>query len=182
MIMDEPLFNQLRTKEQLCYKIICLLRDHFGILGYSIIVFTQADKYSTEHVDNRIEVFLKAFKKILKETTDEDLKSIKEALIKQKQCDDINLREEFHRNWAEITTGNYMFDRIENELMAIEHITIEELREWMNSHTMNGSNLRKLSVHVVGTPKSADKENEDVKLHAERTQCKDTNFVYYTNT
>ncbi|XP_053986881.1 nardilysin-like isoform X2 [Hylaeus volcanicus] len=170
MIMEEPLFNQLRTQEQLCYDVFCLMSDASSILGYTITVFTQVDKYSTEHVDQRIEAFLRAFNEILKETTEKDFKSIKEALIKQKQCADIHLREELDRNWPEITTGDYMFDRIENELITIESIKIDQLREWMNAHTINGSNLRKLSVHVIGTPKSTDKENnKDVKLHTDKT-------------
>lgn len=139
----------------------------------SISVCTQADKYSTEHIDSRVEVFLETFNKILKETSEEDLDSVKEALMKVKQCADIHLKEEVSRNWAEVTTGEYMFDRIENELKTIEHIKIDELRDWMASHTHNGSNLRKLSVHVVGISKSikqVDNENLNTeKIHGKCT-------------
>ncbi|XP_043259344.1 nardilysin-like isoform X2 [Colletes gigas] len=168
-IMEEPLFNRLRTQEQLGYDVFCVMDNTFNILSYSITVFTQADKYSTEHVDSRIEEFLKAFNKILEETSEKDLKAIQETLIRQKLYAPIHLGEEYSSNWAEITAGDYMFDRIENELIAIESIKIGELREWMAAHTMNGSNLRKLSVHVDGTPKSIDKENnEGAKLQADR--------------
>lgn len=173
MIMEEPLFNQLRTQEQLGYDVFCMLRDTFGILGYSITVHIQADKYTTEHVDNRIEAFLDMFNDILKETSEKDLESVKEALVKLKQCADIHLKEEVDRNWSEITTRDYVFDRIEKELGVIEHITIEELREWMRSHTINGSNVRKLSVHVIGTDKSTKKENEqDIELCENGSKCK----------
>lgn len=169
MYMEEPLFNQLRTQEQLGYNVFCLLRDTFGILGYSITVYTQADKYSTEHVDNRIEAFLTMFNNMLQGILEKDLDSIKEAVIKLKQCADIHLKEEVDRNWSEIITGDYMFDRIENELSMIEHITIDELREWMQSHTINGNNFRKLSVHVIGSAKSTDMEvsNNEAKSKIE---------------
>ncbi|CAL7942606.1 unnamed protein product [Xylocopa violacea] len=160
-IMEEPLFNQLRSQEQLGYDVFCLLRDTFGILGYSITVYTQADKYSTEHIDTRIEAFLEMFNNTLKQTSEKDLDTAQETLIKLKQCADIHLKEEVDRNWMEITSGDYMFDRIENELSMIENITIDELREWMKSHTINGSNLRKLSVHVIGNAKPTDKENNE---------------------
>nr|XP_012135647.1 PREDICTED: nardilysin-like [Megachile rotundata] len=163
MIMEEPLFNQLRTLEQLGYHVFCILRDTFNILGYSITVHTQANKYTTEHVDNRIEAFVQMFKGILKEMSEKELESIKEALMKLKLCDDVHLKEEVDRNWVEITTGNYMFDKIEKELLMIEQITLDDLREWMDSHTLNGNNLRKLSVHVVGT--SDPKESNDDDLH-----------------
>ncbi|XP_003401691.1 nardilysin isoform X1 [Bombus terrestris] len=160
-IMEEPVFNQLRTLEQLGYNVFCLLRDTFGILGYTVTVYTQADKYSTEYVDNRIEAFLGMFNNILKEMSEKELDSVKETMIKLKWCADIHLKEEVNRNWSEIESGDYMFDRIEKELSVIECIKIDELREWMKSHTFNGSNFRKLSVHVVGTAKSSDTENNE---------------------
>lgn len=158
--MEEPLFNRLRTQEQLGYDVSCILRDINGILGYSITVHTQADKYTTEHVDQRIEEFLKSFNKILEEFSEEELDDVKEALRKLKQCTDIDLEEEVNRNWIEITRWQYMFDRLEREVLAIKNIKINELREWSAKHTLNGSNFRKLSIHVVGTdPKeSAVKE------------------------
>ncbi|KAG7214075.1 hypothetical protein KM043_001439 [Ampulex compressa] len=164
MIMEEPLFNQLRTLEQLGYNVFCLTRSTYGILGYSISVYTQADKYTTDHVDERIESFLGSFNKILKETSEKELDSVKDALIKLKQCADIHLKEEVNRNWAEITNGTYMFDHVERELVAIEDIGINELRDWMKSHTLEGSNLKKLSVQVIGTvPKDKDKDTEKEK-------------------
>ncbi|KAF7385820.1 hypothetical protein HZH66_011662 [Vespula vulgaris] len=162
MIMEEPLFNQLRTQEQLGYDVSCLMRNTYGILGYSITVYTQADKHSTEHVDNRIEKFLKSFNKVLKETSEKDLESIKEALTKIKQCADIHLKEEVDRNWSEITNCDYIFDRLEKEIIAIDGIKIEELRNWMASHTINGDNLRKLSVHIIGTKEQISNEKKDI--------------------
>ncbi|XP_011881239.1 PREDICTED: nardilysin isoform X2 [Vollenhovia emeryi] len=166
MIMEEPLFNRLRTQEQLGYDVSCTLRDINGILGYSITVHTQADKYTTEHVDQRIEEFLKSFNKILEKFSEEELDEVKEALRKLKQCADIDLEEEVNRNWAEITRWQYMFDRLEREVLAIKDIKINELREWSVKHTMNGNNFRKLSVHVVGADpkqKEVNEENEDRK-------------------
>ncbi|XP_071572686.1 nardilysin [Temnothorax nylanderi] len=151
MIMEEPLFHRLRTQEQLGYLVFCNLLDINGILGYSITVHTQADKYTTEHVDQRIEEFLKSFNKILEDFSEEELDDVKEALRKLKQCADIDLEEEVSRNWTEITKWRYMFDRLEREVLAIKNITINWLREWSAMHTLNGSNFRKLSVHVVGT-------------------------------
>ncbi|KAL6268113.1 hypothetical protein P5V15_001204 [Pogonomyrmex californicus] len=151
MIMEEPLFNQLRTQEQLGYDVSCVLRDINGILGYSITIHTQADKYTTEYIDQRIEEFLKSFNKILEEFPEEELNDVKDTLRKLKQSADIDLEEEVNRNWTEIIRCEYMFDRLEREVLAIEDIKIKKLREWAAEHTLNGNNFRKLSVHVVGT-------------------------------
>ncbi|XP_015592336.1 nardilysin isoform X2 [Cephus cinctus] len=161
MLMEEPLFNQLRTQEQLGYNVFCLLRNSLGVLGYSITVCTQADKYTTEHVDDRIEEFLKSFIKILKKMTEKELSEVKDALIKLKQCADIHLKEEVNRNWSEIRSGEYIFDRLEREVAAINTIKVAELRKWMDKHVINGSNLRKLSVQVVGTAKKQSNETEE---------------------
>ncbi|XP_078042474.1 nardilysin [Augochlora pura] len=160
MIMEELMFHRLRTEEQLGYNVFCLVRDTSGIYGYSITVCSQADKYSTEHVDGRIENFLKIFKKILDDTTaSKEFETVKETLTKQKQSADISLEEEFDRNWTEIASGDYMFDRIERQIVVTENIKIEQLREWINRHMSDGNNFRKLSVHVVGTSKTERESN-----------------------
>ncbi|XP_012218457.1 nardilysin-like [Linepithema humile] len=162
MVMKEPLFTQLRSKEQLGYDVSCILRDIYGILGYSVTVHTQADKYTTDHVDKRIEEFMKSLDKILQETTEEELESLKETLRKMKQCADIDLEEEVSRNWIEITRWQYMFDRLERETLAIKNIKIDELRQFVAKYMLKGSSLRKLSVHVVGTdPKQNATDNVD---------------------
>lgn len=160
--MEEPLFNQLRTQEQLGYDVFCLLRDTYGVFGYSISVCTQADKFSVKHVDDRIEEFLKSFYEKLESLSDKDFENHKEGLIKIKQCADIHLREEVIRNWAEIKCGEYMFDRLTRETNEIRQITLKDLRNWFKDHIVGGNNFRKLSIHVVGTEKQ--RQESDKKL------------------
>lgn len=157
--MEEPLFNQLRTKEQLGYDVCCITQNVYGISGYSILVQTQADKYTTEHVDQRIEEFLtSSFSKIVRDLSEDDFDNFRDALTKEKLCADIDLLEEVRRNWNEITNCQYMFDRLEREVLAIKRIKFKNLKKWIKN-TVNGFNCRKLSIHVVGSKKS----NEDVK-------------------
>lgn len=150
MIMEEPVFNQLRTIEQLGYNVFCLMRDTYGVLGFSITVCTQANKFTTEYVDEKIENFLQFIVNKLKEMSDEEYDFIKESLIKLKQCTDIHLKEEVNRNWSEITREEYIFDRYNKEISAINSVTINELRQWLDNHTINGKNFRKLTVQTVG--------------------------------
>lgn len=172
MIMEEPLFNQLRTQEQLGYDVSCSVKDYNGILGYTVTIHIQADKYTTEHVDQRIEEFLNSLNNFLEKTSETELDNIKDALRKTKQCADIDLEEEVNRNWAEITTRQYKFDRLEREVLAIEHINLDELRQWVAQHTRNGDNFRKLSVHVVGTdPKSRVDVEANGKIFYDTSSC-----------
>lgn len=151
LMMEEPMFDQLRTKEQLGYDIQCDYKNTIGILGFCVSACIQADKYTTEYVDVRIEEFLKSFAVTLKNTTENELSSFKETLKKKKLCADVHLKQEVDRNWSEIEMEYYMFDRLEREVVALQSITLDELREWYAAHTQNGENFRKLSVHVIGS-------------------------------
>jgi len=100
----------------------------------------------------------------------EELNIIKETLIikKLKQCISGGfLKNEVDRNWSEIMKRQYMFDRSEKKIVAIKHVKIEELREWF-THTLNGNDLRKLSLHVIGTdPKEIEANGEYITVLVE---------------
>lgn len=71
-----------------------------------------------EHVDARIEAFLKTFSKTLKKIRGKELEEARSSLIKLKQLSDVCLKEEVSRNWDQITSGNYMFDQREREVSS----------------------------------------------------------------
>lgn len=48
--MEEPVFDVLRTREQLGYNVYATLRNTFGVLGFSITVDFQADKFRYVYV------------------------------------------------------------------------------------------------------------------------------------
>lgn len=144
------MFDQLRTKEQLGYDIQCDYKNTTGILGFCISAIIQADKYTTEYVDMRIEEFLKSFAETLEKTTEDELCNFKETLKKKKLCADVHLKQEVDRNWFEIEMAYYMFNRLERDVIALESITLDELRQWYAAHMQNGEIFRKLSVHVIG--------------------------------
>lgn len=155
------MFDILRTKEQLGYHVDCSSRNTFGVLGHLLVVHCQATKFTTAYVDDRIEEFLIHSKKLLDEMTVEEMDVVKSDLMKTKEIEDVDLHEEVGRNWEEIITNDYMFDRILQELEAIAIITLEEVREWWDHHNKfgDGENFRKLSFQVTYTFKSFHSEN-----------------------
>jgi nardilysin len=83
MLMEEPVFDILRTKEQLGYTVFSMLRNTYGILGLSITVNSQATKFSADHVNERIEAFLQWFvDNKLKKLEDEEFNHFVTTLIK----------------------------------------------------------------------------------------------------
>lgn len=157
MMMEEPAFDTLRTQEQLGYDVSCNLRDTFGVLGFSITVHSQADKNSVDHVADRITNFLHSFLVKAKETSKEEFQEVQRSLIKLKMCADVDLKEEFKRNWDEIKSNEYVFDRLLKEKKCLENLTLDKVCEWLEKHICANYNLRKLCVQIVGNLK----KNED---------------------
>ena len=58
-ILNERMFNQLRMKEQLCYKIGCEVKKIASTVG--ITLFIQSDKYDPEYLYLRVLEFLDNF-------------------------------------------------------------------------------------------------------------------------
>ncbi|CAL4145200.1 unnamed protein product, partial [Meganyctiphanes norvegica] len=191
MVMDEPLFDFLRTKEQLGYHVYGTVRNTFSILGLSVTVNTQANKFSVSHVDERIEAFLKEFVMHLRNLKQEELEALRETLKSMKQTVDLTLKEEVDRNWAEISCGEYIFDRLKREIDLIPQITTEAASSYLEKLVCqeNNNNYKKLSVQVVGGQSSEDGEVitlEDTLKQSEILKCigasddkdpNDTNFI-----
>ncbi|KAJ8395493.1 hypothetical protein AAFF_G00032270 [Aldrovandia affinis] len=148
MHLEEPCFDFLRTKETLGYQVYPTCRNTSGVLGFSVTVETQATKFSTDLVEMKIEEFLVNFGGKMSTLTDEAFRTQVTALVKLKECEDTHLGEEVDRNWFEVVTQQYVFDRLSKEIEALRLITKPELVSCFMEHRHAGS--RKLSVHVVG--------------------------------
>ncbi|KAE8610184.1 hypothetical protein XENTR_v10012041 [Xenopus tropicalis] len=146
--MEEPSFDFLRTKQTLGYQVYPTCRNTSGILGFSITVESQATKYNSEFVDQKIEEFLVLFADKIAELTDEEFKIQVKALIKKKECEDTNLGEEVDRNWNEVVTQQYLFERLTREISALKTFAKEDMISWFKAH--RGSDRKVLSVHAVG--------------------------------
>ncbi|XP_055534870.1 nardilysin isoform X2 [Wyeomyia smithii] len=156
MLVEEPLFDILRTKEQLGYDISTTMRENFGILGYSITVHSQEDKFTFKYIDERIESFNSKFIQILENMNESDFQLMKSSLLKRKQIVDTELKNEMSRNWAEITSEQYIFDRNKLEIEYIQKLTKDEIIDFYKVLLFDNKQRRKLSVQVVGC---SDKSN-----------------------
>ncbi|KYN14347.1 Nardilysin, partial [Trachymyrmex cornetzi] len=119
-----------------------------GMVGFSITVCTQAHKYTPEYVDKKIDEFLRKFKDDLEKFTEEELNVYKNMFLKSRLYDNANIEDE--SNWNEILNNTYIFNIYEQEIRILEDISVKKLWEWFADHTSNGTNFRKLSLHVVG--------------------------------
>ncbi|XP_063156335.1 nardilysin-like [Candoia aspera] len=157
MHMEEPCFDFLRTKNTLGYHVYPATRNTSGILGFSVTVTTQATKYNSEFVDKKIEEFFAHFEKKLHNLSEEEFLAQVSALIKLKRTDDSHLGEEVDRNWNEVITQQYVFDRLAREIVALKSLTRTQLVEWFLH--FRKKHKRVLSIHVVGYGKQEGDAN-----------------------
>ncbi|XP_007427608.1 nardilysin-like [Python bivittatus] len=148
MHMEEPCFDFLRTKNTLGYHVYPATRNTSGILGFSVTVTTQATKYNSEFVDKKIEEFFAYFEEKLRNLSEEEFLAQVSALIKLKRTDDSHLGEEVDRNWNEVITQQYVFDRLAREIVALKSLTRTQLLDWFLH--FRRKHRRVLSIHVVG--------------------------------
>uniref|UniRef100_A0A8I5TV90 Nardilysin n=1 Tax=Pongo abelii TaxID=9601 RepID=A0A8I5TV90_PONAB len=176
MHMEEPCFDFLRTKQTLGYHVYPTCRNTSGILGFSVTVGTQATKYNSEVVDKKIEEFLSSFEEKIENLTEEAFNTQVTALIKLKECEDTHLGEEVDRNWNEVVTQQYLFDRLAHEIEALKSFSKSDLVNWFKAHRGPGSKM--LSVHVVGYGKYELEEDGTPSSEDSNSSCEVMQLTY----
>lgn len=146
MFAEEPLFDILRTKEQLGYDVSSSIRNNNGILGYTITVNSQENKFTSEYIEERIESFRNQIHHILNQMTNNEYEHVRESLIKIKMIADNELKDEVLRNWSEIVCEEYIFDRNKKEIECLKTIKKQDLLEFLQNTEKD--NFRKLSIQV----------------------------------
>lgn len=149
LIVGEPLFNQLRTQEQLGYEVKAEVDITSGIAGYFVFVNSQETKTTASHVEQRIEVFRNEMLQIVDAMSQEDYDHACDSLIKLMQITDMSLTSEVLRNWGQIISKRYMFDRRRQQIEVLRKLTKREVLDFLRDHNET-SNMRKLSVQIIG--------------------------------
>ena len=154
-IMEEPLFDILRTKQQLGYTVYCSCEySEGGILGYSVTVETDSDKYNADEIDLKIKDFLKMFSEKIK--AEDGYDKYVNSYIKSLKHADLSVSDEATRNWSEIYYQDYIFDRRYRSIEMAKQIDKQELLDFMQKYILDQDNVRMLSVQVIGHPSDED--------------------------
>ncbi|KAF9978161.1 Insulinase (Peptidase M16) [Actinomortierella ambigua] len=160
-IVNEPCFNQLRTKEQLGYLVFSGVRRQSGAIGLRFILQSERDPV---HLESRIEAFLEErLKPFLVAMTEQEYNKQVASLIQKKMEKDKNLRVETHRYWTHITSGYFEFDEIQADVEEMRKLTKEDILAFvLDAILPSGKSTRKLSVHLLSqkVPPVAAKEKE----------------------
>ncbi|XP_059179179.1 nardilysin-like [Physella acuta] len=150
--MNEPLFNVLRTEFQLGYSVYCQPCTTHGVLGFLLVVESQANKFSMKSIDEIMTKFLRDFEKNIEEMPPAKFKDMVESHASVKISEDADLYDESSAYWHEIVKQSYMFDRLKLEYEALQQLTQKDLLNWYKQLISNKQ--RKLSVMIEGCSRS----------------------------
>lgn len=160
-ILQEPCFNQLRTKEQLGYVVRSGAREEAGVLGVTISIQSERDPVYLEH---RIEaLYRERIQNMLDNMSEDDLKKQIESAAVKKLETSKNLGEESTKYWKTITSGFYEFGQTQADVDEMRKVSLETLRGFFTTRILPDSNLvKKLSVHIRSQKLPSPVDNDGV--------------------
>lgn len=106
-IMKEPVFDQLRTKEQLGYVVGCSLRQVRN--SYWVRFFAQSEEVTT-YLESRINACLLNIREIIMNMEHEEYQKNVDSVVAKYSERPKNLAEEASRYWSTISQGFYDFE------------------------------------------------------------------------
>ncbi|CAM8952611.1 unnamed protein product [Rhodiola kirilowii] len=179
-IVDEPCFNQLRTKEQLGYVVQSGPRTTYRVHGFCFCV--QSSKYNPLYLQDRVENFLKGLDKHLDALDDESFENYKSGLIAKLLEKDPSLSYETSKFWGQITDKRYMFDMSAKEAEEVKTICKSEIKEWYKTYLCDSSpKCRRLAVRVWGCEAEMRKEEESRAQTIDDLVAFKTSSQFYTS-
>lgn len=150
-LMEEPIYDTLRTKYQLGYSVSCSMRFTHRVLGY--VVRVTSDTHSDEELQAHVFAFLQSFYKFLKEElTQEHFDDALRTAVEIKLEEETSLGEESKRIWGAIDDHSFDWHATRREAFALFGISREEVvmcyEKWLLPTNVNS--LRVISVRSLG--------------------------------
>eukprot|EP00752_Nemacystus_decipiens_P004086 g3739.t1 len=134
-VLDEPLYDQLRTKEQLGYSVGGSARVTCGVLGFCICV--QSAAYGPAHLYARVRSFIKTFRDMLAGMKEDVFSTHMESAVAHKLQPDNTLRDEAQSHWPEIYSRRRAFHVVVAEAMEMRGLekstVLQAYDEWFSS-------------------------------------------------
>ncbi|KAM0753884.1 hypothetical protein T439DRAFT_338697 [Meredithblackwellia eburnea MCA 4105] len=146
-LVQEPLFDDLRTKQQLGYIVSSGVRSTIGQIGLRVIV--QSEK-SASYVESKIDNFWDAYKTILDSMEESEFEKHKQSVINSLTEDHKNMWQESSHLWLNIISGYYNFERKASDAEKIKSITKADIVSFFDTHFFDSPEhpIRRLSVYV----------------------------------
>eukprot|EP00467_Chlorarachnion_reptans_P001150 CAMPEP_0114521978 /NCGR_PEP_ID=MMETSP0109-20121206/20500_1 /TAXON_ID=29199 /ORGANISM="Chlorarachnion reptans, Strain CCCM449" /LENGTH=994 /DNA_ID=CAMNT_0001703171 /DNA_START=54 /DNA_END=3038 /DNA_ORIENTATION=+ len=172
-LIQEPAFDQLRTKEQLGYSVFSMPSHVYGSLNMLIIV--QSPTKGAKYLDDRIKAFLNKYRADLAGIDEKTFEANKSAVIKKKREKDKKLSEEAKRHWNTILYKQYKFDRVEEEVAQLEKLKLQDVLDFFDTYVAISATRAHLTTQIFGKespiPGVGDEEGKDeAKMKTEEAE------------
>jgi len=146
--LQEPFFNQLRTQQQLGYVVMSRPCDTRDVMGIQFLV--QSPKRSCAHLVKCVNDYLEEMRIRVDQMTEEEFQVQVGAVLSRLQEKDISHSQRHARHWNEIATHYYDFERQQNDIEAIQRLTLEDLKAHFTA-TFFSSESKRLDVTLTST-------------------------------
>jgi secreted Zn-dependent insulinase-like peptidase len=156
-IMDEPIHDQIRTKDQFGYDVYCDTRWSYGIIGCRFHVTTNVK--SAADVVERIDRFLTDFRQDLADMSEPDFREHLIGLAKQKLDMFNSLSEETESYWDEIRNGRFEWEAWRNETVFLRGVSKNDVINAYDDWLRPGQRRKILAVQVIGGAGDTDASN-----------------------
>ncbi|XP_009119011.1 nardilysin-like isoform X2 [Brassica rapa] len=179
-IIGEPLFNQLRTKEQLGYVVECGPRLTYRVQGFCFCV--QSSKYGPIHLLERVDNFIKDIEALLEQLDEDSFEDYRSGMIARLLEKDPSLLSETNDLWSQIVDKRYMFDFSHKEAEELRSIEKKDVIEWYKTYFRESSRkCRRLAVRVWGCNtdmKETQTDPKSMQVIADAVAFKSTSKFY----
>eukprot|EP01100_Stratorugosa_tubuloviscum_P005628 TRINITY_DN250_c0_g1_i1.p1 TRINITY_DN250_c0_g1~~TRINITY_DN250_c0_g1_i1.p1 ORF type:complete len:1068 (-),score=379.42 TRINITY_DN250_c0_g1_i1:64-2979(-) len=145
-LIEEPAYDQLRTKEQLGYIVWSGCSSIHGVQRLYFLI--QSSSHNPIALEESIEKFVDNYREILIQMSEEDFRKQVKAVILRKKEKDQNLYKETQRHWAKINKHKYDFAKTEKEIARLETITKEEIINFYDQYLFDRKERTICSVQV----------------------------------
>jgi nardilysin len=161
-MMDEPLYDHLRTREQLGYHVSIASRWTCGITGLCVKIITAT--HASDVVLERVETFWRFWRQELETMSNADFVEHLSGLATQKLDRFDGLSDETDSLWEEIADGRFEWQAWRDEAVVLRTITKEQVVNAFDTWVQpaDPKKRRILVVRVIAAPvAAATDENED---------------------
>jgi len=154
-LLSEPLFDVLRTKEQLGYTVQSGVRETHGALGWAVTIVS--DKAAPAQLEARLEAFLAAFREQLADMPADQFERNRASVVAARLRKDRALGDEAERHWEAVWDRSGEWGRREAVAAAAAALSQQEVLVWFDEWlAAGGASRRRLVVHVAAAGRAEE--------------------------
>jgi insulysin len=153
-MLQEPTFDQLRTKEQLGYVVFSGARTCIASIFYRVLIQSEREP---DYLEGRIESLLLRFRSDLEKMSDSEFEAHRRSVITQKQEKLKNLGSETGRMADNIENEYFDFYKLDHDVVELKRLSKKDIQDFYHEFIDPHSKTRaKLSVHMIAQNQPKD--------------------------